>query len=106
MGSLVFDKCYPSTGAAADAFFLSKGPVLSSGSVAWFEKVGGVWLIKRQLISDDTGVTNLPSSLASIPSFPECVVMQSFTDGVQVGWAIAIVMLAAYGMVMVRRLIK
>jgi hypothetical protein len=105
MGSLVFDKCYPSIATAADAFFSAKEPVLTPDSVTWFEK-DSVWAIKRQTIAQDGTVTNLSTTEATLPAFPECDHLQPFNDGTQLGWLIAIVMLAAWGMNMVRRQIR
>lgn len=109
MGSLVFDKCYPSVDSAADAFFSAKEPVLTSGVTSyltWFEQVGGVWQIKRQSISETGAVTNLGSSVATIPAFPACNEAQGFSDGLEVGWLLAALILLSWGMLQIRRALR
>ena len=108
MGSLVFDKCYPSGSSAADAFFSAKEPVLNAGSTSyltWFEQVGGVWYVKRQSISETGVVTNLASSVATVPAFPSCDESQSFQDGLDVGWMLAALLVLSWGMLQIRRLL-
>jgi hypothetical protein len=109
MGSLVFDKCYPTVGAAADAFFSARGPVLTSGATSyltWFEKVGADWHINRQSISETGVVTNLASSIATVPAFPECDASLSFNDGRDVGWLLVGLMIVAWCLLILRRQVR
>jgi len=106
MGALLGNQCFETNAQAVDAFFSSKDPSYTSGStsyLSWFEKVGGVWQVKRQSISSTGTVTNLTSSDATIPTFPVCDPLASFTDGIALGWLIVGLMVAAYGAVMIRR---
>ena len=109
MGALVFDRCYADNDAAADAFFGAKEPSFTAGTtsfLSWYEKISGVWTIKRQSVSETGVVTTLASSSATVPAFPECDTAQMLTDGVAVGWLIAGVILAAWGIQQLRRLMQ
>ena len=109
MGSLVFDKCYTTGEAAADAFFSAREPVVTAGStsyVTWFEKVGSVWQVKRQSISETGISTDLTATVATVPAFPSCDPSQSFNEGRDLGWQMVVVLLVAWGFVMIRRQIR
>lgn len=98
--------CYSTNAEAADAHFLGSGPFYTSGStsyLSWFEKVSGVWQIKRQSISSTGVVNNLTASTATVPTFPTCDTTAEFTDGLAVGWGIAGLMIAAWGYSKVRQ---
>lgn len=106
MGALLGSVCYPTQSDAVDAHFTGKGPSYTAGAtsyVSWFEKVGGVWQIKRQSIASTGVITNLTSSNATVPSFPVCDEVMPFNDGLLVGWGIATVMVMAWGFSKVRQ---
>lgn len=107
MGSLVNGKCFTSNALAADEFFASKEPSLTSGTtsyLSWFEKsTTNGWQIKRQSISSTGVVTNLTTSNATIPTFPTCSETEQFTDGLTVGWLIATVVVTAWAAAQVRK---
>lgn len=105
-GALYNGKCYDTNAQAADAYFLGSVPAFSSGStsyVSWYEKVSGVWQIKRQSIASNGTITTLTASTATVPTFPTCDTVQNFTDGVTVGWGIATVMVTAWCLAQVRK---
>jgi len=109
MGSLVFDKCYPSQAAAADAFFSASEPIVTSGATAylsWFEPSATGWLLKRQAIAENGVSTALPDTYATVPAFPACDEYQSFNDGLSVGWLVAAMLLVVWGMNHIKRLIR
>lgn len=109
MGSLVFDKCYPSQAAAADAFFSASEPIVTSGATAylsWFEPSATGWLLKRQAISENGVTTALPDAYATVPAFPVCDEMSTFNDGLMVGWLVAAMLLVVWGLNHVMRLIR
>ncbi len=106
MGSLVGSHCFASNSDAVDAWFSQQGDSFTSDVTSfhsWFEKVGGVWNIKRESISSSGVVTSLTSSVATVPTFPSCNETERFTDGVTLGWGIATVMVMAWCFSMVRR---
>ena len=109
MGALVGSNCYATNENAVDAVLTGKDPALTSGTtsyLSWFEKVSGVWQLKRQAI-DSTGVAvNLPSVAVTVPTFPTCDETAPLSDGLQVGWALTAVILAAWGMLQIKRLIR
>jgi len=109
MGALVGLNCYPSNDLAVDAVLTGKEPALTSGSISylsWFEKESGVWQLKRQSIDTGGQVVNLPSVAVTLPTFPTCDESQALNDGLQVGWALTAVILAAWGLLQIKRLIR
>jgi len=106
MGALLGTVCYPSQTDAANVFFTEGGAFFTSGAVSyqsWFELVGSIWMIKRQSISADGTITNLVSSVATVPVFPVCDDSASFNDGLVMGWGIASVMVLAWGFSKIRQ---
>lgn len=106
MGYLARGQCFSTASDAADAHFSGQGPSYTAGDTSyqsWFEKVSGVWMIKRQSISSAGAVTNLTSSAVTVPSFPMCDELMQFNDGILVGWGIATVMVAAWGFSKIRQ---
>lgn len=106
MGFLFNQACFSTNAEAADAFFLSQGPFLTSGStsyLSWFEKSGATWQVKRQSISTNGTVTVLASSTATVPTFPACTQSQTFMDGMALGWGVAAAMVAAYAVKFIGR---
>lgn len=108
-GYLYGSKCFASVSDAADAFFQGGSPSFSSGStsyLSWFEKVSGVWQIKRQSIASNGVITTLSESVATVPNFPTCDTTESFADGMTVGWGVATVMVIAWCFMMVRKVAR
>lgn len=106
MGSLVNSKCFASNALAADDWFSGKDPSFTAGStsyLSWFEKVGGVWQIKRQSIASNGTITNLTSSNATVPTFTACDETEQFVDGVTMGWGVALAIFAAWAIKYMRR---
>ena len=106
MGALVNGKCFTSNALAADDFFSSKESSYTPGTTsyhAWFEKVSGVWQIKRQSISSTGVITNLTASNATVPTFPTCSETETFTDGLSLGWLVATVIVMAWGLAQIRK---
>lgn len=109
MGVLVGSNCYATNESAVDAVLTGKDPALTSGStsyLSWFEKVAGTWQLKRQSIDSTGAVVNLPSVAVTVPTFPTCDETASLNDGLQVGWALTAVILAAWGLLQIKRLIR
>lgn len=106
MGALLGDKCFETNAQAVDAFYSSKEPSYTAGATSyqqWYEKVNGVWVVKRQSIASGGAVTNLANANAPVPVFPVCDERGTFTDGIALGWLLVGVMVLAWGAVMVRR---
>lgn len=97
-GALYQSKCYSSQSDAVDAFYGAGAPALTaspSSTVAYFINENGAWVLKNFFVSE-TGVLSLRySSLAPIPTFPECSPYEHFADGIYVGWGIAAAMISA-----------
>lgn len=105
-GYLFNGQCYSVSTEAVDAFFTAGSPALTSGStsyLSWFEKISGVWYIRRQSISAGGVVSDLGTSAIEVPSFPTCDVTGQFFDGVTVGWGIATAMVMAWGFSKIRQ---
>lgn len=92
-------RCYGSVADAADSYFSSYGPVITSGTTSYvtvFSKDLGVWKSKGFSISS-TGVwTQRFNTNAIIPTFPACDTAEQFNDGLIIGWGIAAAMIAAW----------
>jgi hypothetical protein len=98
MGALFNGQCFGTNSEAADAFFTSQGPSYTAGATSyqsWYEK-STVWQIKRQSIASNGAITNLATSNATVPAFPDCDVNANFNDGMLLGWGIASAMVAAF----------
>lgn len=109
MGSRVGDRCFDTVSEASDQFFSSQAVGHSAGVtsyLSWFEKVGGVWYLKRESVASNGAVTSLGSSGATVPVFPACSVTDQFFDGMTIGWAVAGAMLLAYGVKLLARAVE
>lgn len=94
MGAAFNRICYASNEDAADAFFLSAVPAVTSGPtayVSWFHKSGSQWLFSTQAFPG-----SLTSSAAVVPVFPSCDPAEAFLDGHLVGWGVATAIIAAW----------
>lgn len=105
-GALFADKCFFSSSEAADAYFASALPAFSAGSISYYSsyiKDGGVWKIARYSI-DSNGVS-VPQgqAIAPVPAFASCDPMEAFYDGQLIGWGLALVMIGAWCIFMMRR---
>lgn len=98
MGYQFQNVCYPSTAAAADAFFSSAPPATVAGSTTYlteYTKPAGSWLASIYKISG--GTTELLSqSSAPVPAFPVCSELDAFKDGATIGWGVAAAVVAAW----------
>ena len=106
MGAQFSNRCYSTNAEAVDAFFLSQGPSYTAGGTSyqsWFEKVSGIWQIKRQSIASNGTITTLTSSNATQPTFPACSEAQPFLDGMTIGWGVAAAMCAAFSIRFLQR---
>lgn len=105
-GYLFNGQCYSTSSEAVDAALSSGSPALSAGAtsyLAWFEKVSGVWYVRRQTISTGGAVTDLGTTAIDVPAFPSCDVTGQFFDGVTMGWGIATAMVMAWGFSKIRQ---
>lgn len=107
MGALYRDRCYRVTADAVDAHFLGGGLQITPGATTyqtWYEKSSaGVWQIKRQTISSNGSVMNLPTVTATVPQFPSCDASAGLTDGIAVGWMVASAMVIAASLIALKR---
>lgn len=106
MGALFENRCYTSNAEAADAFFSGSAPAFTAGStsyLSWYEKVSGVWQIKRQSIAANGNISSLTSSIATVPFFPVCDPTEGLKDGLAVGWLVASAMILAAALLSLKR---
>lgn len=95
-GSLSAGVCYESALLATDAYFGNLVPVSyhigSSLVTISYIQVAGVWEIQKSSI-DALGVSSVIYTVpALIPPYAPCYApSESFADGVNIGWALAIV---------------
>lgn len=108
-GFLVAGVCYETASAAADSYFSSK-PVLSRfDAVAGYyislsyEKINGVW--NQVSTASGAGWSNPYTAPVVVvpPVFPACYApSESFADGVNIGWAVAGVLILVVFVYMAR----
>lgn len=94
-GALYSGRCYSTATDAASAMWSGAAPVLSTGSppsVSTLEYDGAAW----QVVTREDGVT-VAVVAAPVPMFAECDPVESVADGMALGWAVAAVWLAAWG---------
>ncbi|MGC3965319.1 MAG: hypothetical protein QM803_18930 [Rhodocyclaceae bacterium] len=101
MGALHAGRCFASVSDAASAYWSGVGPVVSSGSppiLSTVERDGEGWL----LVARQGGAV---LSSVGVPSvqFAECNPGDAFIDGVTLGWAVAGVWAAVWGVMYLRR---
>lgn len=95
MGALHAGRCYDTATDAAAAYWSGAGPVLSTGSplsVSTVEFDGAAW----QVVTRQEGVT-VAVWPAPMPMFASCDAGSSVADGVALGWLVALVWVAAWG---------
>jgi hypothetical protein len=105
-GALVGSVCYLSQDAAADAYYSAVAPSQTPGGTSYlseFVKVSGVWKVRRYQISSAGDVAMLSDATAPSIQFPVCDPAGSFKDGMTVGWGVVAAMIAAWGVVSLRR---
>jgi hypothetical protein len=111
-GNLVGGKCYTSGNDAADAYFMNMGrtilPGPNGGSVEiGFIKEGGAWyreVINFNNVGTQTGYTStFYGSTLGHNHAPLCDPTEGFFDGIQLGWGIALVLIASYAFVLMKR---
>lgn len=100
MGALYGGRCFDTATDAAAAMWSGAAPVVGTGSppvVSIVEYASG-W----QVSSYQGGVLLASQALPSV-GFSECDVSASALDGVALGWAVALVWVAAWGVSVLRR---
>lgn len=106
MGALYSDRCYSTTAKAVDAYYGSAPPAFTSGSTSYLTEyvwTGTLWQMKRYSIASSGTVTTLTASTAPTPTFPTCDEMETFTDGLTLGFGVVVAMVAAYVFYLYRR---
>lgn len=108
-GSLAAGVCFENVSLATDAYFSGLPPISSYvvGSVLYspkYEKITGVW--KTQFyaspVAGGSSWLNF-SAVAPVPPFPLCYSpLESFADGVNIGWAVAGVLILVVFIYMAR----
>lgn len=105
-GAVLGNQCFPSQGAAVDAYYSGAAPVITAGSTSYaieFVKSGAVWQQKSYSIGT-TGTWTLRSTTnAPVPTFPACDPSEKFLDGVQIGSLLSIALVAVAGITLLRR---
>jgi len=105
-GALVGATCYVSQDAAQDAYYSAAAPSQTPGGTSYlseFVKVAGVWKVRRYQISSAGDVSMLSDAAAPAIVFPPCDPAGTFKDGMTVGWGVVAAMIAAWGVVSLRR---
>ncbi len=109
MGYLVGNRCFGSIGEASDSYYSTTRPALTPGSVtyeSYYSVVSGGWKQCRSQISS-TGVRSGNACVATASlQFQECSPASYFADGVVLGWAVAGVLIAAWGFVKIREVLR
>lgn len=104
MGARVGELCYGDQSQALDAYYLVVPPTVTAGSTSylgWFEKVAGAWVYRVKTVSSSSvSVSEVP---APVVTFPDCNPLEPFTDGMQLGWLVAGLMVSAWGWLHIRR---
>lgn len=112
-GSLVNSVCYDSVALANDAYFSAypaetyQDPTNSLvHQVVKFEQISSVWM--RSVYGNAPWGNSLWSqTVATPPTFPLCISpSESFTNGVNFGWSVALVMVFAWGFSVAAKVLK
>lgn len=113
MGALYNGICYETLTSAQDAFFNSSAPVLyvmgsnNNKTVSmWFEKTSGEWKIHREEFAANGTVDLHQNTVTELPDFASCDPYETFSDGITLGWHLAAVVVTAWGMTQLKRLIR
>lgn len=107
-GFLVGNVCYPSAGAASDAFFAAQSSSVVGGSgnsslVNVFEKISGVWNLSEYSVTN-LGVWSLKYSTAAyVPAFPGCDPVAGFQDGFALAGVVTVAVLVVVAASLVRK---
>lgn len=100
MGALYGGRCFDTAADAAAAMWSGVAPVVGTGSppiVSVVEYDGG-WQVSSYQGGSLLGTQGLPSV-----GFASCDVSGSVVDGLTLGWAVALVWVAAWALAMLRR---
>lgn len=100
MGYLHKTTCFQTLAEATAAHWSEKPADFTPGTTSYISDVvwsGSLWQIKKYTLSS-TGVLTL-NSTTSLPvlAFPTCQETDSYFDGMQLGWGVAIAMAAVWG---------
>lgn len=98
--------CHASQAAALDAYYGSSAPAVAPGGTSYlseFVKVSGAWMMRRYQIDSLGQLSMFTDAAAPVVVFPECDPMQSFNDGMTVGWGLVGAMVVAAGIVAIKR---
>lgn len=109
MGYLVGNRCVGTVADAADLYYSTTRPALTPGTTtyeSYYSFVGSSWQQCRSQISS-TGVRSSSVCVAVGPiEFRSCAPEAFFADGVLLGWSVAGALVAAWGVVKVRELLR
>lgn len=106
VGYFAHGKCWPDQATATAAHWSnSSGLFITPATTTPMINVvneGGAWLLVRYSISSTGVITKLGSTALPAQTFPYCDTTEQFFDGMAMGWGIALAMVIAWGMRMVR----
>jgi hypothetical protein len=105
-GALLGNFCYASQEKALDIYYSSVPPTHSNGSpmyVTQYEKVSGVWMLKRFVLDGSGNLTSAGQAAAAVPVFPVCDTFESFKDAHALGWGVAAAVIGAAVMMSMRK---
>jgi len=109
VGYLVGNRCYGSAGEATDAYYSTTRPALTPGTTtyeSYYSVVSGSWQqCRSQITALGVRSGNVCVPTASL-AFKECAPEGYFADGLILGWAVAGVLVVAWGFVKVREALR
>jgi hypothetical protein len=99
MGALFDGRCFDTAAEAAAAMWSGASPVISAGSPPFVSVVefGSGWQVSTYQSGSLVSVQALPSV-----AFASCDVSASLLDGVALGWLVALVWAAVWGISVLR----
>lgn len=101
-GAIVAGQCVDAS-AAADLFYSNTAPAISAGApeyITQLERSGSGWSAVTY-----SGGSLVSTSALQSPAFATCDTSEGFTDGLTLGWMVAVAMVAAYSIHLLRRAI-
>ena len=99
-GVIAAGRCVDAS-AAVDLYYSSAGPSVAAGStefITQLERTASGWFAVTY-----SGGSVVNTSTLQTPAFAACDTAESFYDGLQVGWGVALVMVGAYAVHLLRR---
>lgn len=106
MGALFNAHCYATVADASSAYYGWQPMQQTAGTTSYrnyYKWSGTVWQHIGESISSTGVVTQRWAVTAAQVGFPMCNESESFNDGITLGWAVAGVMVVAWGWRIVRR---